>query len=99
MYYVDEPGIDKAEIVKDGKIYPVVISVPLEGTEIESHLGPVVPGFNTPEYDTITVVEDANGEVMTVTYSLLGNNVQTLNISCDDYTFVEPYKTTTIARS
>lgn len=108
--YIDRPGIDKAEIISDGRVYPVVMSIPISGSSSED--GEVSSGsalgFNIPEYDSITTIEDSNGKLKTVLYTYDGNSVGSLSFSYVEdandqgigtpYVFVAPYKATTIAK-
>lgn len=55
-----------------------------------------IPGFNIPEYDTLTITEDANGELVSVEYRKLGATVKTLNFTYSDVVFAAPYSTTTV---
>lgn len=59
----------------------------------------LIPGFSIPEHDTVVLTEDANSELVSVAYSLSGSTVRTLTFAQSGYTFVTPYKTTTITRS
>jgi hypothetical protein len=58
-----------------------------------------IPGLDIPKHDTVVVTEDSAGKLSTVAYSLSGAPVATLGFTYSGYTFVEPYKTTTIVRS
>ena len=105
--YINKPGIDQAEIISDGRVYPVVMSIPISGSsglngEVSS--GSAL-GFNIPEYDSITTTEDANNRLQSVSYSYQGSSVGSLTFSYVDdtgtgtpYVFVTPLKTTTITK-
>lgn len=105
--YIDKPGIDQAEIISNNRVYPVVMSIPISATSgpEESITSSGVPGFNIPEYDTITTLEDGNGRLQSVSYSYGGNSVGSLSFSYVDdtgtgtpYVFVDPIKQTTITK-
>lgn len=94
-YLKNKPGIDLAEVVSDGRLYPVAMSIPIVGSL----------GFNVPEYDQITTTEDSNNRFQSVSYSYQGNSVGSLSFPYVDdtgtgapYTFVKPLKTTTITK-
>jgi hypothetical protein len=96
--YIDRPGLDQAEIISDGRVYPVVMSIPIGGSSSEG--GEITSGsalgFNIPEYDTLITTEDANGELVRVQYKKSGATVKTLNFTYSDVVFTAPYRTTTV---
>lgn len=105
--YINKPGIDQAEIISDGRVYPVVMSIPISGSAGDN--GEITSGgtlgFNIPEYDSITTTEDASGRIKSVSYSYQGSSVGSLNFSYVDdtgtgtpYEFATPLKTTTIVK-
>ena len=59
----------------------------------------IIPGFAIPEHDTIVITEDANGELVSVSYLLNTVEVRALDFTYSGYTFVAPNKTTTIERT
>lgn len=95
--YVDRPGIDKAEIVQNGRLYPVVMSIPLGGDGSPTS-GGSIPGFEIPPHDTIRAVEDASDRLIRVEYLSGGDIVQVLNFTYDYHAPLEPLRTTTISK-
>lgn len=98
-YYINRPGIDKAEIVQDGRLYPVVMSIPLGSAGSPDSTGGSVPGFNIPPYDSVSIVEDSQDYTISVEYLMGGVQVAMLNFTYSDHAAVGPNKTTTILRS
>ena len=96
--YIDKPGVDSAEILQDGRLYPVVMSIPLGGDGSPTSAGSV-PGLNIPLHDTVVITEDSTGKLSGVTYSLGGTQVAALGFTYSDHTLSAPYSTTTIVRS
>lgn len=104
--YINKPGIDQAEVISDGRLYPVVMSIPIGGSDTSGEISAGGSlGFNIPEYDQITTTEDSNNRLQSVSYSYQGNSVGSLSFSYVDdastgtpYVFVAPLKTTTITK-
>lgn len=98
--YIDRPGIDQAEIIDSGRVYPVVMTIPIGSGDVTGTVGGAsVPGFDIPTYDTIVITEDANGKTTQVEYQKDGSPVTTLNFTYSDHTPVAPLSTTTIVKS
>jgi len=100
--YIDRPGVDLAQVVKDGRMYPVTMTIPISSeTSADGELtgGSAVPGFDIPTHDTVVMTEDANGKLLSVQYSLSGDVLNTLSFTYSGYTPVGPNKTTTIVKS
>jgi hypothetical protein len=98
--YIDRPGVDLARVVKDGRMYPVTMTIPIGGgADSEGRpLSPPIPGFDIPSHDTVTLTEDANENLLSVVYSLDGDVVNTLNFTYVGYTPVAPNKVTIIEK-
>jgi len=100
--YIDKPGIDLAQIVKDGRLYPVTMTIPISSEAGEGGTltgGSSIPGFDISSHDTVVMTEDANGKLLSVQYSLGGTVVNTLNFTYSGYVPVGPNKTTTVVKS
>jgi hypothetical protein len=98
--YIDRPGVDLAQVVKDGRMYPVTMTIPISGEAVDGQTSaPPVPGFDIPSHDTVTMTEDANGKLLTVAYSLGGDVLNTLTFTYSGYVPVGPNTTTTIVKS
>jgi hypothetical protein len=97
--YINKPGIDLAQIVSNGRLYPVMMTIPIGESDGEAISGSSLPGLNIPPHDSVVLTEDSNGKLLSAAYSLGGTVVSTLNFSYSGYTPVEPNVTTTITKS
>jgi hypothetical protein len=81
--YIDRPGVDLARVVKDGRMYPVTMTIPIgggvdpDGRPLETPL----PGFNIPTHDEIIITEDQEGKLITVVYKYQSVAVTTLDFT------------------
>lgn len=100
--YIDKPGIDSAEVVNNGRLYPVVMTIPISSDDVGGVVSPEnasVPGFNIPEHDTVIITEDSADITVSVEYKLSGARVALLSFSYSNYVPVAPNKTTTVVKS
>lgn len=96
--YIDKPGIDLAQVVDSGRLYPVVMTIPISSGQDGAVSGESVPGFNIPEHDKIVITEDDQDITISVEYLLNGVQVAQLNFSYSDYV-PSGSKTTTVEKS
>ena len=96
-YFIDKPGIDTAEIVADGKVFPVVMTIPFDTNGNIANI-PAAGGWEPPAHNKIVLTEDAAGKLSNVSYLLDNVEVDSMDFTYSNYTFVEPYKTITVAR-
>lgn len=93
-----------APVNVEGEFYqatqPVsAVSLPLPAGAANAVNQQKIPGLDIPKHDTVVITEDSVGKLSFVVYSLEGSSVCSLEFTYSDYTFVLPYKTTTIVRS